>query len=92
MNEMNVTGALLKAILELIEKCDTQDELRESVKHIMRESKENAGACVMKHTCPRRVNCLNRATGSNTLCHHATGCRHLDNGFCSVQLSGYYDG
>ncbi len=30
MNEMNVTQALLKAILELIEKCETLEELRES--------------------------------------------------------------
>lgn len=37
MNEMNVTEALLKAILELIEKCETLEELRESVKHIMDE-------------------------------------------------------
>ncbi len=37
MDEMNVTEALLKAILELIEKCDTLEELRESVKHIMNE-------------------------------------------------------
>lgn len=37
MNEMNVTQALLKAILELIEKCDTLEELRESVKRIMNE-------------------------------------------------------
>ena len=37
MDEMNVTEALLKAILELIEKCDTLDELRESVKRIMGE-------------------------------------------------------
>ena len=37
MNEMNVTEALLKAILELIEKCETLDELRESVKRIMNE-------------------------------------------------------
>jgi DNA-directed RNA polymerase subunit L len=35
VDEMNVTEALLKAILELIEKCDTLDELRESVKRIM---------------------------------------------------------
>lgn len=35
MNEMNVTEALLKAILELIEKCDSLDELRASVKKIM---------------------------------------------------------
>ena len=37
MHEMNVTEALLKAILELIEKCDTLEELRESVKRIMNE-------------------------------------------------------
>ena len=37
MNEMNVTEALLKAILELIEKCETLEELRESVKLIMNE-------------------------------------------------------
>ena len=37
MVEMNVTEALLKAILELIEKCDTLEELRESVKRIMNE-------------------------------------------------------
>ena len=37
MDEMNVTEALLKAILELIEKCDTLEERRESVKHIMNE-------------------------------------------------------
>ena len=37
MDEMNITEALLKAILELIEKCDTLDELRESVKRIMQE-------------------------------------------------------
>lgn len=37
MTEMNVTEALLKAILELIEKCDTLDELRESVKRIMNQ-------------------------------------------------------
>lgn len=37
MDEMNVTEALLKAILELIERCDTLEELRESVKHIMNE-------------------------------------------------------
>ena len=35
MEDMNVTKALLKAILELIEKCDTLEELRESVKKIM---------------------------------------------------------
>lgn len=37
MDEMNVTTALLKAILELIEKCDTLEELRASVKRIMGE-------------------------------------------------------
>ena len=37
MNKENVTEALLKAILELIEKCDTLEELRESVKRIMNE-------------------------------------------------------
>ena len=37
MDEMNVTEALLKAILELIEKCDTLEELRESVKRVMNE-------------------------------------------------------
>lgn len=37
MDEMNVTEALLKAILELIEKCDTLEELRESIKRIMNE-------------------------------------------------------
>lgn len=35
MNDMNVTNELLNAILELIEKCDTLEELRESVKRIM---------------------------------------------------------
>lgn len=35
MNDMNVTKALLNAILELIEKCDTLEELRESVRRIM---------------------------------------------------------
>lgn len=39
MTEMNVTQALLKAILELIEKCETLDELRESVKRIMDDEK-----------------------------------------------------
>lgn len=39
MDEMNVTQALLKVILELIEKCETLEELRESVKRIMDESK-----------------------------------------------------
>lgn len=37
MDEMNVTEALLRAILELIEKCDTLEELRASVKKIMGE-------------------------------------------------------
>lgn len=35
MDDMNVTKELLNAILELIEKCDTLEELRESVKRIM---------------------------------------------------------
>ncbi len=34
---MNITEALLKAIIELIEKCDTIEELRESVKCIMKD-------------------------------------------------------
>lgn len=33
--DLNTTEALLKAIIELIEKCDTLEELRESVKRIM---------------------------------------------------------
>ena len=37
MNEVNVTEALLKAILELIEKCETLEELRASVQRIMGE-------------------------------------------------------
>lgn len=37
MNKLNVTEALLKAILELIEKCETLDELRKSVKRIMKD-------------------------------------------------------
>ena len=35
MNEMQVTEALLRAILELIEKCETLEELRASVERIM---------------------------------------------------------
>ena len=35
MNEMNVTEALLRAILELIDKCETLEELRESIDRIM---------------------------------------------------------
>ena len=35
MNDMQVSEALLKAILELIAKCDDLDELRESIKRIM---------------------------------------------------------
>lgn len=35
MDEMNVTEALLKAILELIMKCESLEELRESVKRII---------------------------------------------------------
>lgn len=37
MNELHVTEALLRAILELIEKCETLEELRSSVKRIMGE-------------------------------------------------------
>ena len=37
MEEMNTTEALLRAILELIAKCNTLEELRESVKKIMGE-------------------------------------------------------
>lgn len=42
MNDLNVTQALLKVILELIEKCETLEELRESVKRIMNEQKRVA--------------------------------------------------
>lgn len=35
MNDMQVSEALLKAILELIDKCDNLDELKESVNRIM---------------------------------------------------------
>lgn len=35
MNDMQVSEALLKAILELIDKCESLEELRESVKRIM---------------------------------------------------------
>ena len=35
MDEMNTTEALLRAILELIEKCETLEELRASFKKIM---------------------------------------------------------
>ncbi len=37
MDEMHETQALLKTILELIEKCETLEELRESVKRIISE-------------------------------------------------------
>lgn len=37
MNEMSVTVALLKAIIELIDKCKTIEELRESIKRITDE-------------------------------------------------------
>ena len=36
---LNVSEALLRAILELIDKCDTLEELRESVKRIVGEDK-----------------------------------------------------
>lgn len=34
MDDMNVTEALLRAILELIDKCESIEELRESVKRV----------------------------------------------------------
>lgn len=37
MEEMNVSEALVRAIFELIEKCETMEELRESVKRIIGE-------------------------------------------------------
>lgn len=37
LDEMQVTEALLRAILELIEKCETLEELRTRVKRIMGE-------------------------------------------------------
>ena len=37
MNDLQVTEALLRAVLELIEKCETLEELRASVKRIMGE-------------------------------------------------------
>ncbi len=37
MENLNVTEALLKAILELIAKCETLEELRESVRKIVGE-------------------------------------------------------
>ena len=37
MDEMNVTQALLRAILELIDKCDTLEELRASIKKIVED-------------------------------------------------------
>ncbi len=37
MDDMNVTLALLRAILELINQAETLEELRESVKRIMGE-------------------------------------------------------
>ena len=42
MSDMNVTLALLRAILELIDKANTLEELRESVKRIMGEEKVSA--------------------------------------------------
>ena len=51
MEDMNVTKALLKAILELIEKCDTLEELRESVKKIMEEEKKKTEDAIT----PRKV-------------------------------------
>lgn len=37
MDEANTTEALLRAILELIEKCKTLEELRESAKRIVKD-------------------------------------------------------
>lgn len=37
MDDMNTTEALLRAVLELIEKCQTLEELRESVKRIVKD-------------------------------------------------------
>ena len=39
MEDMNITLALLRAILELIDKAETLEDLRESVKRIMGEEK-----------------------------------------------------
>ena len=33
--DVNTTEALMKAIIELIDRCDTLEELRKGVKHIM---------------------------------------------------------
>lgn len=35
MGDVNTTAALLRALLELIAKCETLEELRESVKRII---------------------------------------------------------
>ena len=35
MDDMNVTEALLRAILELIDKCDNIEELRASIKKVL---------------------------------------------------------
>ncbi len=37
MNNLNVSEALIRAILELIDKCETLEELRESIKNIIGE-------------------------------------------------------
>lgn len=37
MDEVQITEALLRAVLELIEKCETLEELRASIKRIMGE-------------------------------------------------------
>lgn len=37
MNEMATAEMLVRAILELIDKCDDIEELRESVKHILKD-------------------------------------------------------
>ena len=50
MDEVQVTEALLRAVLELIDKCDTLDELRESVKRIVGDDegrKEKTGSVLL---------------------------------------------
>lgn len=57
MTEMQVTEALLRAILELIEKCETLDELRASVKRIMGGAKIKSSGRPVKNaaTPPKKV-------------------------------------
>ena len=42
MDDMNITLALLRAILEIIDKAKSLEELRKSVKRIMGEEKASA--------------------------------------------------